>query len=324
MSQQISRILAPTDFSPASDRAVRRAASLASTLHAALHLIHVLPPHELLDELFPEGAAGESAAGPEGESTAGRHGESAAGPAAEPGLRARAERLLKDRAEQVARRFNVTPECTLFHGEAHQGILEAGNSLNASLIVFGAQGEREGSLPSQTVGDTAFKVVQRSRIPVLLVRREPHGTYSRVMACVKAAPADRALIEWAKRLSPADLIHVVSAYTVPYERRLIEWGASPKTLDAYARREQEARTRRLSDLLREFSLAAARARLHVERGDAVPTILGHADQWQADLLLVGQREQANPFAAGAIGSVARHIASLASVDVMIIPAAGAS
>ena len=55
-------------------------------------------------------------------------------------------------------------------------------------------------------------------------------------------------------MSPEDLIHIVSAYTVPYEGRLIEWGASKATVDVYATRERDERTRQLSVLLSELGL----------------------------------------------------------------------
>jgi nucleotide-binding universal stress UspA family protein len=168
------------------------------------------------------------------------------------------------------------------------------------------------------VGDTALKLAERSSVATLLVRREAEQPYGHVVGCAKAVPADRSVIDWAHRLSPAHLIHIVSAYTVPYEARLREWGASQELLDHYAEREHEERTRRLSALLIEFGLPAARARLHVEHGDALAIILRHAAQWQADLLIVGRRAQANPLS-GEFGSIARQIAYLTPTDVIIVP-----
>jgi nucleotide-binding universal stress UspA family protein len=297
----VARIIAPTDFSPAADRATRRAASLALTLGSTLNLAHVLPPREVLEQLFPGAAASEAEA-----------------------LRSRAEHTLQERAQRLAARFGVAPVCGLYDGHAHEAILDASASLEADLIVLGAQGEREGVLPSETVGDTALKLAERSRTATLLVRREAQEHYCHVVGCAKGAPADRAVIEWTNTVSPADLIHIVSAYAVPYEWRLVEWGASQKTLEAYATRERDDRTRRLSDLLSEFGLPAARARLHVERGEPLATILRTAEQWQADLLVVGRRAQANPLSGGQFGSVARQIAFLAPMDVMIVPPTGAS
>lgn len=43
----LHRILAATDFSPAADRAVRRAALIAKQHGAELHLLHVVPPLSL-------------------------------------------------------------------------------------------------------------------------------------------------------------------------------------------------------------------------------------------------------------------------------------
>ena len=59
MDKHVARIVVPTDFSPAADRAMRRAASLAYALGSALRLIHVLPPREILTQLFPEPHSGK-------------------------------------------------------------------------------------------------------------------------------------------------------------------------------------------------------------------------------------------------------------------------
>jgi nucleotide-binding universal stress UspA family protein len=134
-------------------------------------------------------------------------------------------------------------------------------------------------------------------------------------------PTDRAVIEWADRLSPASLLHVLSAYTVPHERRLIEWGASQATIDAYATRERDDRTRQLSKLLDEFDLMAARARLHVSKGEPVETILGHTTEWNSDLVIVGQRVRAPE---GLAGSIARQVVSRAGTDVMVVPSRSVS
>jgi nucleotide-binding universal stress UspA family protein len=87
----------------------------------------------------------------------------------------------------------------------------------------------------------------------------------------------------------------------------------------YVTREREERSRLLSGALSELGIPAARARLHVERGAPLQVILRRAAQWEADLLIVGRRAQAAPLGGGAFGSVARHVAFLAPMDVMIIP-----
>jgi nucleotide-binding universal stress UspA family protein len=211
------------------------------------------------------------------------------------------------------------PHSVARQGRAHQAILDAVESLGANVVVLGAQGEHEGVRPSEAVGDTALKVAEQSRVPALFVRRKAQEHYRFVVACAKGAPADRLIMGWANSMSPEDLIHIVSAYTVPYEGRLVEWGASKSTVDVYATRERDERTRQLSVLLSELGLPAARARLHLERGEPLQTILHNANNIKADLIIVGRRAQADSLAEGAFGSVARHVVFLAPVDVMIVP-----
>jgi nucleotide-binding universal stress UspA family protein len=212
--------------------------------------------------------------------------------------------------------------CQLFQGRAHQAILDAIDSVAADVVVLGAQGEHEGVRSSETVGDSALKVAEQSRVASLLVRRSAQEHYRYVMACAKGAPVDRLTIGWANSMSPEDLIHIVSAYTVPYEGRLIEWGASKSTVDVYATRERDERTRQLSVLLSELGLPAARARLHLDRGEPLQTILHNANNLKADLIIVGRRAQVDSLADVAFGSVARHVAFLAPMDVMIVPPTG--
>lgn len=289
---EMTRVIAATDFSAAAERAMLRAASLASTSSGELHLVHVLPPSELLQDVFVEDVENEVER-----------------------LRARAMHALEQRAAPLAARFDVKPTCTVVQGRAHEAIMQVAQSLDATLIVAGAQGEQAREASPESIGGTAFKLIARSTIPTLLVRRHLYRSYGDVVACAKGVLSDRSVIEWANRMSPKSLLHILSAHTVPHERRLVEWGASQKTLDAYVARERDDRTRQLSALLEAFGLMAARARLHVTRGDPVDTILRHAAEWNSDLIVVGQRSRAPE---GFAGSIARQIASRAAADVLVV------
>lgn len=286
------RIIVATDFSAAADRATRRAASLASRLSGELYLIHVMPPSDLLQRIFVGDFQRETDT-----------------------IRLRAERALQKRATLLTAGLATKPACKLVQGRAHEAIALASKSLGATLIVVGARGEHDGDSSEEAVGGTAFKLVARSPIPTLLVRHEIYRPYDHVLACAKGVVTDRPVIEWANRLSPASLIHVLSAYTVPYEQRLMEWGATQSTIDAYATRERDERTRLLSQLLDEFGLMAARARLHVARGEPLEAILSHAAEWECDLVIVGQRAHAPE---GVAGSIARRVASRAATDVLVV------
>jgi nucleotide-binding universal stress UspA family protein len=222
---------------------------------------------------------------------------------------------LQERANRLAAQFGVRPELDLLQGRAYEAIARASESLDATLVVVGARGEHEHERGPEFVGGTAFKLAAFSAVPTVLVRGEVQEPYCQVVACAKAVRADRGLVEWANRVSPENLLHILSAYTVQYERRLTEWGASQATIDVYAARERDERARHLSELLTDLRLPAARARLHVERGQPVETILKHAAQWKADLLILGRRAEAPE---GLPGSVVREVVARARTDVMIV------
>lgn len=289
-----ARIIAATDFSVAADRAVLRAASLASSLSGELHVIHVMPPSDVLQTLFGKDVERETDT-----------------------LRMRTEKALRERASPLAARFGIEAAYRVVQGRAHEAIVQAAQSLDASLVVVGTRGEHEEDATAESIGGTAFKLLARCPLPTLLVRRHLYQPYDHVVACAKGARTDRAVIEWANRVSPTSLLHVLTAYTVPYERWLNDWGASRATMDAYATRERDERTRQLSELLDGCGLPAARARLHVLRGAPLETILSHAAQWECDLVIVGQRAHAPE---GVAGSIARQVASRAAADVLVVAA----
>lgn len=294
-----STIIAPTDFSPAADRATRRAASLAAAFDAQLQLMHVMPPREVLEEVFRADIEGEASS-----------------------IRARAEQALQERAQRLTAQCKTPPACSLHFGPAHRAILDAAESLNADLVVLGGWGEHEGAATGEGLGGTALKVAERNHGATLLVKRDPLMPYGRILGCARGgAAADRSVLKWAMRLSPQELVHLVSAYSVGYERRLIEWGASPATLDLYAGRAREVHNRMLLDLLAELAIPAARVTLHVERGDPLEVILRSAARWESDLIVLGRRAGVDSLAPGpfGIGSVARQVALRAAADVLVVP-----
>lgn len=293
---EILRILAPTDLSPAGDRALARAAQLAVQLGGELRVLHVLPPGEILERLLPAGEATGAA-----------------------GFRDRMEQALRERAQRLQSETGVRATCELRQGRAHEEIVAALESAGATLAVLGAQGERAQRLPPATLGDTVLEVVERARCATLIVRREAHDRYERALACAKGTAGDRAVLEWTNRLLPEDLIHVIGAFDVPYAHRLAAWGATETTIDRYAAREEESRRRHIGLLLGELGLPDARARLHVERGEAVKSILMHAARVEAEIVVLAKRAYAGLLAEGPFGSVARDVALLAPMDVLLVP-----
>ena len=142
----IKTILVPTDFSAASDRALRYARDLADAVGASLHVLHVL------ENPFPPGTFMEMYA-----ASADSHLEHRGRQA-----RARLESLLTD--EQRAKYSAVQ---VMLPGMAAEQILEYLNEHPADLVVMGTAGRA--GLSRLMMGSVADRIVRAAPCPVLTV-----------------------------------------------------------------------------------------------------------------------------------------------------------
>jgi nucleotide-binding universal stress UspA family protein len=144
---RLQRILAPTDFSPGAEQALRWAMGLAARFGARVTLLHVL-------DLSLGALAGLSP-------------EVAAMPATiELAERVRAE--VEEQMRELTARF---PDAVvvLREGTPRAAILEVAKEIGADLIVMGTHGRT--GLAKVLFGSVAEHVVRHSPVPVLTVRQ---------------------------------------------------------------------------------------------------------------------------------------------------------
>ncbi len=144
-----SRILVPTDFSPASDAAVHYARALAETFGATLRLLHVLEDPAASTAFVADGYAVDTPDIREALLTHARKCLARALP-------------LTDRA-----RFHVTSEALV--GMPAATIVDYAAATGANLIVMGTHGRT--GLAHLLMGSVAEHVVRTAPCPVLTVRQ---------------------------------------------------------------------------------------------------------------------------------------------------------
>ncbi len=138
------RILAGYDGSEASRKAVMRAAELASTLGAELHVITVVPPPSVvLGTLMT----------PEYLDT-------------KPLIEA-ARRRLDDLSEEVKQGYNVSVKVDVLEGDPSETLIEYSNDNKCDLIVLGRRGLS--GLERLLLGSVTQRVASKSRVDVLIV-----------------------------------------------------------------------------------------------------------------------------------------------------------
>ena len=149
------QILAATDFSTRSNRALRQAGLLAQPGNAQLHIVHVVDddhPEELIRVEKRE-----------------------------------AERLLDEQAASMPELSGVQPRLMVVTGDPFDGILKAASGVNADLIVMGSH--RKQLLLDIFIGTTIERVIRNGSFPVLMVNHEAQRKYENVVAAIDMSDA---------------------------------------------------------------------------------------------------------------------------------------
>jgi nucleotide-binding universal stress UspA family protein len=299
MSLPPKTILACTDFSPASDAAVRRAAALAVEHDARLTLLHVLVPSRWQDALHTVRRIAE------------RKDIAIPGPE-------QAHRVALDRLQRTARALAPDVASTAF--EAAEGrpaaeIVRVAHASVADLVVVGAHGAHP--VPALLMGTTAQKLLRSAPCPVLVVRRQPPSAYRTVLAPTDLSAASLAAARAVCALLPRAVFHVAHAYELPYEG-MLAYAATDEAATQHYRDEAESQLRaELDDFIGRAGFAPGRAIAHVRHGYPPARI----DEWTratgADLVAVAAHGK-SAVEALFLGSVSLHVALAATCDVLLV------
>ena len=161
----LKRVLVPTDFSEASEAAVKYGVALARAFNAKLDLLHVVVRHELDVSVERQRVVGSLLA------------EMKAG-AAPIGLDESMRRVARELLGNILSRKDeeeLRVECVLRAsgvGGPYVEIVRYAKDFDVDLIVMGTHGR--GFVAHMLMGSVAEKVVRRAPCPVLTVRHPEH------------------------------------------------------------------------------------------------------------------------------------------------------
>jgi nucleotide-binding universal stress UspA family protein len=292
---RLTRILVATDFSPAGERAIRAAVTLARRENAALRVLHVAPPARWLTGLWGVGARSVE------------------------GVYTQADAALKRLVETADPARQVDISTGQVRGPAASRILTAVNDYRAGLLVVGARGENESAAQQPGLGGTAAKLLKRAQVPLLLVRRSPSAGPPTVLAAVDLSPVAPQVLDWARSCATGGNLQVLHAFDVPWTGRLEAYGLARGAVDAYAGFEHSRRAAALTALLQAPAGAESPAQL-LEHGDPAALIVERARRIGASLVVVGKHDPRTRPGSARYGSVCQHVAWNAPADVLIVPA----
>ena len=288
-------ILAATDFSRPSGRALARAAQLARAHGAALHLLHV-PSHGR----WSQGTGMFSAYFGDGNALSVE----------------RDRALLERRAAELARRFRLRAECHVVPGKPAEEIAAFAVAREVDLVVLAARGS--GGLRLGSVGGTALKVLWTSLVPVLMVRGEVNEPYRRVLVATDLSERSRHVAEVACSLLPKASLTLLHAFRGEFETALELVGAPLDSLRLYRAEESEAAAARLEAQWKALRAGHPRT-VHrkLVHGHAVPAVLKTASELDAGLVVLGKHEGAH-WEELVLGSVVQNLIQQLRTDVLVV------
>jgi universal stress protein E len=210
------QILAATDFSTRSNRALRQAGLLAQPANAELHVVHVV------DDDHPEEFVRME--------------------------KREAEQVLVEQIYSMPELRGIQARRMVVTGDPFDAILRTAAEIQADLIVMGAH--RKQLLLDIFIGTTIERVIRKGTFPVLMVNNEAQRKYENVVVPVDMSDASAnalrvALSTGLITVERATLLHAFSALA---EGKMSFVGSDQASIDSYVASER----RRAMDELATF------------------------------------------------------------------------
>ncbi len=282
-------LLCATDFSPAANAALDRAARLAVQHGQPLHLVHVFDwTHHALRIAF----------GKE--------------PLLQLRLQEKLHATLKETAAGIAG-TGATAECELVDGKVAPGIVAAAAARQAGLVVLGAHGE---GLLGTMLGSTVERVLRQGSTATLVVRQHSHGPYRRVLVATDFSAEANAALRAALTLAPDAALTVLTVYDPIFEAHVLGSLVQGTDMASIGEQARQFVASEMADAVRLAREVKPELDTKVIEGNPWRGILQVAEDINADLIVMGRRGQGR-VEATLLGSATRYVLAHSKVDVLV-------
>jgi len=281
------QILAATDFSTRSNRALRQAGLLAQGGNTKLHLVHVVDDDQPEDLIRTD--------------------------------KREAERVLNEQVGSMPELRGLQTSPMVVTGDPFDGILRAAADIKPDLIVMGSH--RKQLLLDIFTGTTIERVIRRGSFPVLMVNNEAQRRYEHVVVAVDMSDASANALRIAlstrlvNNVGGATILH---AFLAVGKGKLFVAGAAQASIDEYVAGERQTAIDELATFLSANDLSRGGWPLRVEEGEPMEVISRAVSEMRSDLLVVGTRGRSALLKA-LIGSVTEQALRSLNVDILAVP-----
>jgi universal stress protein E len=279
------KILAATDFSTRSNRALRQAGLLAQASGASLSVVHVVDDDQPQTLLEME--------------------------------RREANEILREQISVMPELQKAKCNPLVVTGSPFSGILHAATTMQADLIVMGTH--RRTLLRDIFVGTTVERVIRTGPFPVLMVNREVQQHYDRVLVPVETSEPSIHALRMARASGLFNLTHatLLHAFVAIGKGKLRMAGADTAEYEAS---ERQNANDELIGFLAANDLGSQKWSLRVEEGAPTDVITRAVDQMRTDLVIMGTHARSG-LLKELIGSVTEAVLRSVNADVLAVPPA---
>ena len=280
------RILAATDFSTRSNRALRQAGLLAQPSDGELHIVHVVDDDQPEDMVRLETRE--------------------------------AKRLLGEQVSSMPELLGAQAVPRVVTGDAFDGILRTAAEIRPDLIVMGSH--RKQLLLDIFTGTTIERVIRKGSFPVLMVNFEAQRVYENVVAPIDLSEASaRALgIAHSLRLLRDKKITFLHAFLPLGKGKMYVAGLEKASIEDYVASEQRQATEALASFIAANDLKSFQRALRVDEGSPMEVISRTVSELRPDLLVLGTHGRSGVVKA-LIGSVTEEALRSLEVDILAVP-----
>jgi nucleotide-binding universal stress UspA family protein len=281
------QIVAATDFSTRSHRAVRQAGLLARPAAAHLHVVHVVDDDQPDDLIRME--------------------------------KREAERVLSEQLASMPELQGVQVHPKIITGDPFDGILRAATEASADLIVMGSH--RKQLLLDIFVGTTIERVIRKGSFPVLMVNNEAQHKYENVLVPVDLSNASAHALRVAQStgLVIGEQATLLYAFIAPARGKMFMAGYDKSRVDSYIASERRLAGEEVAAYLSTNTLGSGWS-LRLEEGTPMAVISRAISEMRPDLLVMGTHGR-SALTKALIGSVTEEALRSLSVDILAVPPA---
>ncbi len=228
-------------------------------------------------------------------------------------IRKEAEKTLEETARRLSEEgITVTP--IIRTGNVRDEIRALVKEKKVSLLVIGAHGQGYHFMP--IIGNTPIKLIQGSRCPVLIIRRETVRPYKRVLIPVDCSEVSVNQVKQAMPFISEDSeVILMGVCESPSASRLRYANITTEILEEYRKKVKNKASEQIHQLMEILGLRR-KFSVQVEIGIPHQVILSYVKKFDIDLLVLGKHPR-NLVEEYLIGSTIHYAVNEAECDVMI-------